>query len=319
MSGIELFSAGSLGTCWYGKYHYLEPWVGCEHACPYCYARSRNVVCESLSDLGTSFARPALLQPKEQLLANIREQANSGSIEIVKLSRYTDILTPMHVKDGLSWEILNILAESKVQRVILTTKGLPDEQLIELFCKYPRKFSYNAAIRPSSVVPNSVLAGFDANLQDLEARLDAAAAICRGGVQTTIHMDPFVAQIDDADEALFPCLQMLKERNLRRVMWSYLLFSPGMMPSMEAAVEPAELETIMARYDFEGSRQVLPREQDTVSYAQQNQVALDSVDKVAKALMAGDFQFVLCSLKSIKGLDLHKYPRTMLCDGKFYA
>ena len=102
-------------------------------------------------------------------------------------------------------------------------------------------------------------------------------------------------------------------------MWSYLLFSPGIMEEVRRAVPAADLDKILSRYNTETGRQVLPNQEDTISWAQNNETALKSVDTVAQALIAGGFQFVLCSLKSIKGLDLSKYPRTMLCDGKFYA
>ena len=102
-------------------------------------------------------------------------------------------------------------------------------------------------------------------------------------------------------------------------MWSYLLLSPGIMEAINQALEPAELEKILSRYNFDASRKILPGQDDTVSFAQKDEVALASVDKVATALMERQFQFVLCSLKSIRGLNLQKYPRQMLCDGKFYA
>ena len=47
---LELFSPGCLGTCWYGKYHYVEPWAGCSHGCQYCYARLRTPVIDKLRD-----------------------------------------------------------------------------------------------------------------------------------------------------------------------------------------------------------------------------------------------------------------------------
>ena len=319
MPEVELFSPGSLGTCWYGKYHYLEPWVGCEHNCPYCYSRSRISVRESLRKHGTKFDCPIPLLPPEQLLRAIDKEANSGLINIVKLSRYTDIFTPQFVQNGLSHAILEVLAKSKVKRIIITTKGLPSSEIIRLMTDNAAKFSYNAAFRPSGLLPESPLAAFDSHLNPIEERLQAAQQIQSGGCLTTIHCDPFVAGIDDAPEALYPFLELLKKYHLNRVMWSYLLFSPGIMEEVRRAVPAADLDKILSRYNTETGRQVLPNQEDTISWAQNNETALKSVDTVAQALIAGGFQFVLCSLKSIKGLDLSKYPRTMLCDGKFYA
>lgn len=316
---VTLFAPGSLGTCWYGKYHYLEPWVGCQHNCPYCYARSRVAVNNTLGELQAKFDDPALLFPAEELLRRIHEETNSGNINILKLSRYTDIFTPKFVENGLSLEILKILSASKVNRVIITTKGLPNREIIDLIINCREKFSYNAAFSPSVMLNPNPLAKFVKNLKPLKPRLEAAEEICQAGCQTTIHLDPFIAQIDDRDDALLPFLDLLEQHHLKRVMWSYLLFSPGIMDAVRQALDPAELDKILSRYDFDASRKILPGQDDTISFAQKNEVALASVDKVATALMQRNFQFVLCSLKSIRGLNLQKYPRNMLCDGKFYA
>ncbi|MGM9998966.1 MAG: hypothetical protein ACI38Q_06195 [Candidatus Bruticola sp.] len=316
---VELFAPGSLGTCWYGKYHYLEPWIGCQHDCPYCYAKSRRAVNCTLKKLRAKFADPVLLYPEEELLRRIYEESNSGSINILKLSRYTDIFTPKFVANGLSLEILKILCSSKIKRIIITTKGLPSNEIINLITGCPEKFSYNAAFSPSALLSPNPLAKLSSNLQPLQPRLEAAEEISRSKCLTTIHLDPFIAQIDDRNEALHPFLDLLEKHNLNRVMWSYLLFSPGIMDNMRQALSPEVLNAILSRYNFDADRRILPGQDDTDSFAQKDEVALASVEKVAGTLMQRSFKFVLCSLKSIKGLDLKKYPRQMLCDGKFYA
>lgn len=316
---IELFSPGALGTCWYGKYHYMEPWAGCGHACPYCYARSRAVVSNSLKALGTTFENPVPLLPEKELLAAISLKANSGEINILKLSRYTDIFTPAFVENGLAFKVLEILASSKIKRIIITSKGIPDAKTMRLIAEKKEKFSYNAAARPSSLAKNSPLAKFDACLKPLEARMKAAAELAAAGVQTTIHMDPFVAGIDDEDKTLEAFLDLLKSLKLNRVMFSYLLFSKGIMETMRAAVPQAALEKIMADYDFSDAHKVLPGNEDSTSQSLRNEVIRASVEKTAGALDRRGFEFVLCSLKSVRGLDATKYKRNMICDGKFYA
>ncbi|HNW43952.1 MAG TPA: hypothetical protein PKI19_05555 [Elusimicrobiales bacterium] len=316
---IQLFSPGALGTCWYGKYHYLEPWAGCGHNCPYCYARSRAAVSNTLSGLGTAFNKPVALLPEKELLSEISRQANSGKINILKLCRYTDIFTPQFVSSGLALKILDILSASKVSRVIITTKGLPDRKLLNLMSSRKEKFSYNAAARPSGLRKASPLAEFDAALKPLRDRMAAAAELAAAGVQTTIHMDPFVAGIDDETETLETFLDLLRDLKLNRVMFSYLLFSEGIMGTMRAAVAPDALKKIMSDYDFSAGHKVLPGQEDSVSQSLRNEIIRASVEKTAGALDRRGFEFVLCSLKSVRGLDATKYKRNMICDGKFYA
>lgn len=316
---IQLFSPGSLGTCWYGKYHYLEPWAGCAHACPYCYARSRAAVNNTLAALGTTFGRPVPLMEEGRLLEEIARGAGSGEINILKLCRYTDIFSPGFVENGLALKILDILSSSKVKRIIITSKGLPDARLISLMASRREKFSFNAAARPSAAVKGSPLAAFDAHLKPLEDRLRAASELCAAGVQTTIHLDPFVAGVDDSGEALEAMLGLLKKYKLNRVMFSYLLFSGGIMDTMREALGTALLDRILADYDLSGTHKVLPGQEDTASQSLRNEVIKASVEKTADELDRQGFEFVLCSLKSVRGLDVRKYKRNMICDGKFYA
>lgn len=310
---IELFSPGALGTCWYGKYHYLEPWAGCGHSCPYCYAKVRDAVNGSLKELGARFDAPAPLYPEEELLRRIKETVSSGSINILKLCRYTDILTPGFVKSGLAFRILEILAASPVKRVIITTKGLPDARIISLLGDRKEKFSYNAAARPKTPL------SMDRHLAPQRERLAAAAEIAGAGVQTTIHMDPFVAGYDDETGPLEEFLSGLKGLGLKRVMFSYLLLSPDIIAEMTAELGRELMARIVADYDMTTARNPTPGETDTCASSLRPEIKRKSVEKTAAALDRLEFDYVLCSLKSTPGLDLKKLKRGTLCDGKFYA
>lgn len=261
MEKLELFAKGCLGTCWHGKYHYLEPWAGCGHDCPYCYARFRSPVTDRLKELNTVFTQPRPLYPEKELLKKISETANSGDIGILKLCRYTDIFTPEFVRSGLSFRILEILAASKVGRIIITTKGLPDKKILSLISAYPGKFSYNSAARPLSRVV------FENKLAPLKERLAAAAEVSKSGVLTTIHMDPFVAGFDDETAPLQGFLSSLKKLGLNRVMFSYLLLSEEMVQGLSKVLAPALLAEIKTNYDIGAGRQYLPNQKETAYWS----------------------------------------------------
>ena len=320
MERVELFAPSALGTCWYGKYHYMEPWVGCAHSCPYCYARSRQAVNNSLQEKGNDFAQPALVMPRPQLLEAIEKGVNSGDMQILKLCRYTDIFTPGCVADGLSREIMEILAKSKLDRVIITTKGVPDQATLEVLASNPKMFSYSVAVHPAALWNESPTRAFDAHLHSTAQRLDAAAFLQERGVLTTVHLDPLVAGVDDDPRALQPFLAELKKRGLNRVMWSYLLLSSGITATMQDALGTDYWQTLQNKYDLLGARQILPAQNDSISYALQEPLFLESVDKIYNALQEGGFEFVICSLKNVETLrNLKKYPLKMFCNGKFYA
>lgn len=312
---IELFTPGCLGTCWHGKYHYFEPWAGCGHNCPYCYARFRAPVKSALSRLDTPFKKPRPLYPEKELLRRTAEAAASGQISTLKLCRYTDIFTPGFVKSGLSLRLLDALTgpSSKISRVIITTKGLPDKPIIDLLRSRPAKFSYNAAARPATPV------SFGRDLLPIEERLAAAAAIQAGGVLTTIHMDPFIPGFDDEHAALRPFLEKLQGAGLTRIMFSYLLLSGEMAAPLKKELPASVFAALREKYDFSSGKQYLRKQADTVYWAIKPEIKRESVQNTAALLSEMGFDFVLCSLKNTPGLDTSKFKKNRLCDGKFYA
>ncbi|MDD4005060.1 MAG: radical SAM protein [Elusimicrobiaceae bacterium] len=306
---ITLVAPGCLGTCWHGKYHYLEPYCGCAHDCVYCYAKSRAGVLAKLAELGTAFAEPAPMLPQPQLLAAIKKEAESGALKTVKLSRFTDVFSPPFSDNGLALRILRTLADSPVERVIITTKGAPPDETIRLMGSRREKFSFNVVAKPDCGFR------FEKNVPPLEARLAAAARVNAAGVKTTIHLDPLVPGFEDRPETLEPLLARLKAHGLNRVMFSYLLLNNAILSEMRAAFGADFARQLSALYDNAEIR-MLPNQDDTVYASMKPALKSESVRRVSALLNGQGFEFVLCSLKSGR----HAADcGSNLCDGSFYA
>ena len=308
---MELFAPGCLGTCWYGKYHYMEPYIGCGFNCLYCYARFREQVSAEVQARASRFDRPVTVLPLAKLLSEIKKTADSGAVETVKLSRFTDIFSPPFDKDGTAVEILRVLAQSKVKRIIITTKGLPSREAVELMAQYPAKFSYNAAAKPRGEYR------LEQCPENVRERLEAAAEVQKSGVLTTIHMDPLLVGVEDTEELLAPFFDGLAALGLKRVMFSYLLVNSQIAELINKTLTPAQAKTLLERYDGELAK-VLPRQDDTAYLNLKPELKAESVKRVARLLTERGFDFVLCSLKSGKESDA-KHAGCPLCDGKFYA
>ena len=310
---MDLFSPGCLGTCWYGDYHYMEPWVGCEHDCFCCYARFRTEVKDCLTEKAAAFEKPVLMLEPDLLLAEIHEKAVSGEVKTLKLSRFTDLFTPKFVREGLSQEILKILARSKVERIIITTKGLPGEETLDLMARHPALFSYNVAAKPQGKL------SVEPNLFPLEERLKAAAFVKKAGVLTTVHLDPVLVGIEDEKVSLDRFFAQLTRHGLDRVMFSYLLLNPLILEHMEKKLGQERMSSLTESYEGSPSLQYLPQQAETVSIPPRASLKEESVERISHMLRERRFDFVLCSLKSAK--DGHKVDRQLcpLCDGRFYA
>ena len=310
---LQIFTKGCLGTCWCGKYHYLEPWAGCAHDCHYCYARWRSPVMNSLADLKTEYLRPVPLLDRDALLRGIREGVAKEQVRIAKLCRYTDILNPAFVKDGLAADVLAELCKAGVERIIITTKGVPDERILRLMADDRDRFSYNAAVRPDASLP------LEPGAAPRRQRLEAASRARASGVKTTIHFDPIVAGFDDEPSVLVPFLEELKALGLDRVMFSYLLLFGPMIARLREKLPAKDVERLLGVYDLSKEKQYLPHQEETVYSGTKPEVRRRSVDAVSEQLSRLGFQFVLCGLKSAPGAENATPKGGTVCDGTFYA
>lgn len=312
MSEFELISDGCLGTCWYGKYHYIEPWVGCEFNCAYCYARFRTPVTKKLETLNTHFLKPVPLMDGDLLLKTLAKQIVERKVEIAKLSRYTDVFSPSMVKNGFSYQVFRTILESPVKRVILTTKGVPDNRIMDLFVEYKHRISYNLAVKPITAFP------FEGDVPPLTDRLEAASEMSRRGIQTTVHMDPIVVGVEDREELLVNFLNLLQKYRLNRVMFSYLLVNDQILSVLKERFGEGVASRLLTMFE-EKPRQMLPSEEETSYISYKQKLKKDSIEKISRILRERNFEFVLCSLKSGKGKLQLNTSECPLCDGEFYA
>ncbi|OQA06844.1 MAG: hypothetical protein BWY66_01657 [bacterium ADurb.Bin374] len=310
---IALFTPGCLGTCWYGRYHYLEPWAGCEHDCDYCYARYRSAVNAKLGELGTSFDKPLPLAEPGSLLQDIRARLDQGDIKILKLSRYTDLFTPRHVASGLAARLLEVLAGSPIDRAIITTKGLPDAACIEIMGAHKAKFSYNPVFKPATPVT------LEQHIAPLEERLRAAVRIQDLGVRVTVHIDPIVPGLEDDESAVRELLKTLMANGLKRVMFSTLLLTEPMVEDLRKRIGSEYTARILSHFAVDASRQLLPTQGETTYIELKPEAKQRIVDLYSRLLREMGFDFVLCGLKSAsKGLRIDR-ATCPVCDGTFYA
>jgi len=309
---FNLIEKGSLGTCWYGKYHYIEPWAGCAHDCAYCYARHRSVVAGKLSETGNAFENPALLFPLDALIKKIREGVRENNVKILKLSRYTDFFTPSFVKDGTSAAVLEALCETPVERIIITTKGAPDDNIFAVMKKYREKISYNAAVKPESAYK------LEKGAPETITRIEAAERANRLGVKTTIHMDPLIPAFDGL-ESMPRFFAELKKRGLTRLMFSFLLLNEPIIASIQNALDKSAMEKLLEDFNLSAARKFLPKQDETVLYSINDGLKKAYSEKIGEMLCHEGFDFVICSLKSNRGEADTRPSNCPACDGTFYA
>ncbi|MCL2164333.1 MAG: hypothetical protein FWH55_08075 [Oscillospiraceae bacterium] len=307
-----LFSCKCLENCWGGCYHYLEPWIGCEHNCVYCFARHKSEVVSILGQCNSSFESPTVFIEPTSLTKQIHEYLLKGEVKTLKLSRFTDFFTPKFVSSGLSHEILRVICESRVERAIITTKGVPDERIISLMKRYRHKISFNMAIRPFASKE------IEPNVPSIFERVEAASQVHQEGIQTTIHMDPLIIGFDDQPESLAEFLVLLKSKSLERIMFSFLLLTEEIVENIRRIVGSSFADEIISNYDLSKMRGISTTQTELAYFTLHPEILTRSANNLAAILRELNFQYALCALKN-KGYLSDLCSKTSICRGDFYA
>jgi DNA repair photolyase len=316
LQNIELITPGCISSCWAGNYHYLEPFVGCAYDCFYCYAKSRSIVKKALSERGAAFYKPVLfVDNKKELLKLIRQEIISKKVKVLKLSRYTDIFTPPFSSDGTSFDILKTILKTSVERIIITTKGIPDNDTVDLMCKNKEKFSFNIVVHPS--YNNKVV--IESFNHDFQKKLEVANKIMNGGVLTTVHLDPIIPGLDDDPKILNEYLSKLSKYGLKRLMFSYLLLNEEILNFLDKkAVNTSFIKELLKKYEKE-DLQILRGQKEASGIDLKPKIKKKSIKIVSNMLEEKNFDFVICGLKSCKGSSNVVQDSSKICNGLFYA
>lgn len=309
---IELISKGYLTSCWGGKFYYLEPWVGCECDCHYCYKRSRQIVKNTLEQYSTAINHPVPLYPQAELLEKISKEIQKDNVNILVLGRYTDIFTPRFVKNGLAYKVLKTVCESQVKRIVITTKGVPSKNIIDLIKRNKGKFSYNAVVKPEC--EEKIL---EPGIAPSDERLNAAGIINKAGVLTSVHMDPLVMSLKLRKKDWVTFFNYLKSFGINRVMFSYLMLDKSIISHLRNKLDANHFREIMDCFDID--REYLYSYMDEGAIFIKPKIRKAHAVKVSRILKEQNLEFAICYLKSANDKIWYSKEKCELCDGSFYA
>jgi DNA repair photolyase len=314
MTEIHLVTRGPK-TCWPGDYHYLEPWIGCDNGCLFCFARHRVAVRKRLAEIGSTYSEPKPFHEPERLLNEIRREMQNGEIKMIRPSRFTDLFSPSFVASGMAFEVLKALCDSPVPAIAICTKGIPDSKSIDLIIRQKGRVRYYANIRPETGKQ------FEPGTPGIEERIKTVSYITEkmGSKWTAVHIDPLILGIDTL-EALDEHLDKLKENNLSRVMFSFLMLNEELVAYLNTVLPGDVLKNILSYYEYNANqREVIKGEKDTTYFFPKADAEKEMVKDIVAILKNKQIEFIICYLKNFevyKDLDL---LRTNMCFKGFYA
>jgi DNA repair photolyase len=174
----------------------VDPYIGCEHYCYYCYA---------LNQAETDWRKELLIH--EDIVSRLESELAGIPPQTIYMGWQTDPYQPCEAQCRQTRQVLELLLEKGFSASILTKSDLVlrDADLLQ---------KMNAASLSVSVAfnDNRTRRLFEANTVDTEKRIDALHQLKTAGVRTGALLCPVIPYITDAIQLinmLAPCTDVI--------------------------------------------------------------------------------------------------------------
>jgi DNA repair photolyase len=220
----EIRCKGILGKSDIGGMDYaVNPYLGCSHACVYCYARFMRRMGHPMETWGS------FVDAKVNAVERLREEAKRKPHGRVLLSSVTDAYQPIEAKYELTRGCLEVLLGHSYRVDILTKSDLVlrDLDLLKRFDEVEVGFTVTA-------LDDAVRCAFEPGASPIEARLAALKRISDEGIPTYAFIGPMLPYL--SDEHLEGLLNKLADR-VSRLIVDRLNIKCGNMPDIRRVLE----------------------------------------------------------------------------------
>ena len=177
----------------------VDPYVGCEHYCYYCYV---------LNQAETDWTREILTH--EDITDQLGEELDRISPQKIYMGYYTDPYQPCEAEYRQTRKVLELFLEKGFSASILTKSDLVVRDVDVLMKMNQAAVSVSVAFND-----NHIRRQFEANTVDNQARVDALRKLRNAGIQTSALICPVIPYITD----VIPLINMLVPHTDR--IWIY--------------------------------------------------------------------------------------------------
>ena len=171
----------------------LNPYLGCEHGCPYCYARPYHEYLGFSS--GLDFETRIVV--KENAAELLREELGSPrwKPEVLALSSITDCYQPVENRLGITRQCLQVLAEFRNPAGVITKNHLVTRDL-DILAGMAAEGLCSAHISVTSLDPE-LSRRMEPRASLPAHRLDAIAKLAQSGIPTGVVIAPVIPGLND--------------------------------------------------------------------------------------------------------------------------
>jgi DNA repair photolyase len=167
----------------------IDPYVGCEHSCYYCYA---------LNQAETDWSKEVLIY--KDIAGQLSGELENVSPQTIYMGYYTDPYQPCEAEYRQTKQVLELLLEKNFSVSILTKSDLIVRDMDIL-----REMDHASASVSVAFNDNRIRQKFEAGTIDTEARIRALQKLREAGIQTSALICPVIPYITDVT----PLIEML--------------------------------------------------------------------------------------------------------------
>ncbi len=183
----------------------VDPYIGCEHYCYYCYA---------LNQAETDWTKEILIY--KDIAGQLSRELEKISPQTIYMGYYTDPYQPYEVEYRQTRKVLELFLEKGFSASILTKSDLVIRDMDLLKEMSSASVSVSVAFND-----NRIRQQFEANTMDTEARIEALCKLREAGIRTSALICPVIPYVTD----VIPLIDMLVPHT--EAIWIYGLSFEG--------------------------------------------------------------------------------------------
>jgi len=211
-----------------GLKYSLNPYLGCEHGCLYCYSRAifRD------RDMATNWGK--FVKAKQNIVEILTNEIKRKPRGIVGVSTVTDPYQPMESKMQLTRKCLDILAKHNFSTSIQTKSILV---LRDIDIMKPKKFDVGVTI---TTMDHDLARKLEPRSSPPDARAHVLEELAPRGFETWIFLGPIIPEINDSKESIAQVIEVAKKTK-SKLIYDKLNLKQWVLESMTPFLEQEKL------------------------------------------------------------------------------
>lgn len=178
--------------------HTLNPYMGCQFACEYCYVRKSPISIFSGKTWGEWITIKEDLD--NQFLKELQREKRKGPVTVF-MSSSTDPYQPIEKHQQITRHLLNVLSQEPPDYVFIQTRGPLIQRDIDILKNYPGRFIVSMTIETDR---EDVIRTFTPHAPSIKSRLIALQKLRQHGIPTQIAIAPILPCTDQFARVIKP-------------------------------------------------------------------------------------------------------------------